>query len=169
MSCSIFISVGRTGLNGFCPIFGRCHSSCVLVLWTSTSNCNKYFKWLLFLLRKAQCSAPLGMESGKIKDAQITASSTLAVKTLAHLARLNIAFKAWEPSSNDNKQWIQVDLDKKTVITSIATQGLGCYYNWRCGSIFVTNYKLQYSADGLFFYYYTVPGQNSSKVGHALV
>ncbi|KAL9967905.1 hypothetical protein ACROYT_G026213 [Oculina patagonica] len=108
------------------------------------------------------CTEPLGMESGLITDAQITASSQWDANHAAIQGRLN--FKAgggkeggWSAQTNDVNQWIQVDLTSYTNVTWIATQGRNAINQW------VTKYKLQYSEDGVNFYYYMEPGQNSSK------
>lgn len=105
------------------------------------------------------------MESGLIKDAQITASSQWDGKHVPVQARLNFPESGgkrggWIASKNDLNQWIQVDLGSYTRVTGIATQGRGiAYYHQR-----VTNYKLEYSDDGLTFHYYKVPGESSPKV-----
>ena len=103
------------------------------------------------------------MESRHIKDAQITASSQWNGNYAAIQGRLN--FKAsggkqggWSARWNNGNQWIQVALGSYTKLTSIATQGRNAYSQW------VTAYKLQYSEDGVNFYYYKVPGQSSPKV-----
>ncbi|XP_078375887.1 uncharacterized protein LOC144659348 [Oculina patagonica] len=112
---------------------------------------------------KIACTEPLGMESGLITDAQITASSEWDANHVATQARLN--FKAgggkqggWSTRPNDLNQWIQIDLVSYTKVTRIATQGRNAAHNqW------VTKYKLQYSDDGVNFYYYMEAGQNSPK------
>ena len=103
------------------------------------------------------------MESRHIKDAQITASSQWNGNFAAIQGRLN--FKAsggkqggWSARSNNGNQWIQVALGSYTKLTSIATQGRNAFNQW------VSAYKLQYSEDGVNFYYYKVPGQSSPKV-----
>ena len=103
------------------------------------------------------------MESRRIKDAQVTASSQWDGNHAAIQGRLN--FKAgggkqggWSARQNNKNQWIQVALGSYTKLTSIATQGRNAYSQW------VTAYKLQHSEDGVNFYYYKVPGQSSPKV-----
>ena len=103
------------------------------------------------------------MESRLIRDAQITASSEWDSNHAAIQARLN--FKAgggkqgaWSARSNDVNQWIQVALGSYTKVTGIATQGRNGANQW------VTKYQLQYSDDGVNFYYYKAPGQRSPKV-----
>jgi len=108
------------------------------------------------------------METGLIKDGQITASSQWGTHFAAIQGRLN--FKGgkqksgqwksggWCARRNDANQWIQVALGSYTKLTSIATQGRNDYNQW------VTKYKLQYSDDGVNFHYYKTPGQSSPKV-----
>lgn len=116
------------------------------------------------------CSAPLGMESRKIKDSQIIAS-TETVANRAIYGRLHLRFHpiyhreiqsflsgAWTASRNDVDQWIQVDLASYTKVTGVATQGRSFGNDW------VTKYKLQYSNNGVRFYSYKAPGQRSAKV-----
>ena len=103
------------------------------------------------------------MESGVIKDAQLTASSQFDSNHAVTQGRLN--FKAgggkaggWSARTNDGSQWIQVALPSYTKITSCSTQGRNGFDQW------VTKYKLQYSEDGLTFHYYNEPGQSLPKV-----
>ncbi|XP_039183278.1 coagulation factor V isoform X2 [Crotalus tigris] len=74
------------------------------------------------------CSMPLGMESGAIKNSEITASSykkTWWSSWEPSLARLNLKGRtnAWQPKVNNKDQWLQIDLQQLTKITSIITQG----------------------------------------------
>ncbi|XP_034267842.1 coagulation factor V [Pantherophis guttatus] len=74
------------------------------------------------------CSMPLGMESGAIKNSEITASSykkTWWSSWEPFLARLNLKGRtnAWQPKVNNKNQWLQIDLQHLTKITSIITQG----------------------------------------------
>lgn len=49
------------------------------------------------------------MESGKITDEQITASSSFYDKNwLPHQARLNYNDNAWTPNEDSNREYIQV-------------------------------------------------------------
>ena len=117
---------------------------------------------LLFLIITA-CAEPLGMESGAISDAQITASSEFNGNHAATQGRLNflaVPGKAgsWSARTNDVNQWIQVKLPGYTRITRFATQGRNAFNQW------VTQYKLEYSEDGVTFHYYHEPGQSAAKV-----
>ena len=97
------------------------------------------------------CQVPLGMESGAIGDSQISASTAYAPNHSAQQARLHLKAGGGKPGSwsvkvNDLNQWLQVDLQKRTRVTRIATQGRnGKYTQW------VTKYKLQYGQDGNTF------------------
>ena len=118
----------------------------------------------LFLCKA--CSAPMGMENGQIRDAQITASSENDEDHAAVQGRLN--FKAgrgktgaWSAYGNLVNQWLQVDLGRYSIVTGIVTQGRNAHPQW------VTLYELQYSEDGVTFVYYKAPGQSSPKVSYA--
>ena len=111
------------------------------------------------------CSTPLGMESGAIKDAQITASTQSGENHAPSRARLNskstgVKTGAWSSRLLDLKQWLQVDLGRYTSVTGIATQGWNV--NWQHD--WVTKYRLQYSTDGVNFHFYKEKGDNSVKV-----
>eukprot|EP00063_Salmo_salar_P065133 XP_014039968.1 PREDICTED: neuropilin-2-like [Salmo salar] len=57
------------------------------------------------------CSNALGLESGKISDDQITASSSFYDNTwLPWQARLNNGNNAWTPNEDSSKEYIQVRL-----------------------------------------------------------
>lgn len=103
------------------------------------------------------------MESGLIKDAQITASSQYDANHAAIQGRLNFLAgggKAggWSTRSNTANQWIQIDLASYTKVTGVVTQGRNAFSQW------VTKYKLLYGDDGATFNYYHAPGQNLPKV-----
>jgi len=113
------------------------------------------------------CEKALGMESGAIKDVQITASSAWSAKLAPYQGRLNrkvgvaSSTGSWAARSNAN-QWLQVDLGNYyTTVSGVATQGRDVYSQW------VKQYKLQYSNDGTSFQYYREQGQNTDKVGVA--
>ena len=107
------------------------------------------------------------MEDGEIEDNEISASSEFAVPGLsASKARLNTKREsgAWAAATNNADQWLQIDLDDDdTQITRVATQGRDDDYNqW------VTNYKLQYSDDGVTFQYYREEGKINDMVKYVL-
>ena len=116
-----------------------------------------------FYLNFTVCVQALGMESGDIVDAQITASSEFDGNHAAKQGRLNfqaVPGKAgsWSARTNDVNQWIQIKLPGYTKITRFATQGRNAFNQW------VTQYKLEYSEDGVTFHYYHEPGHSAPKV-----
>ncbi|KAI4881883.1 hypothetical protein NFI96_013959 [Prochilodus magdalenae] len=93
------------------------------------------------------CSTPFGMESGKISDEQITASSSFYDgRWQPRLARLNNEDNAWTPAEDSNKEYIQVDLHFLKVLTGIATQGAISKETQK--SYYVTTFKLEVSTNG---------------------
>ncbi|OAD53525.1 Discoidin domain-containing receptor 2 [Eufriesea mexicana] len=76
-----------------------------------------------------QCIAPLGMESGTILNADITASSTFDTGNVGpHLARLKVENLggAWCPKNQitqEAREWLEIDLHTVHLITATATQG----------------------------------------------
>ena len=115
----------------------------------------------------AACTEALGMESGAISDAQISASSENDNNYAAPQGRLNfqesgIKRGAWSAKNIDGNQWLQIDLRNNTItVTRVATQGRnGNELQW------ITSYRLQYSnSTGIIsFQYYREQGQNREKV-----
>ncbi|XP_051563819.1 coagulation factor V [Myxocyprinus asiaticus] len=103
------------------------------------------------------CSVPLGMQSGLIKDNQITASSVASNWYSGHwhpwYARLNKqgTINAWQAKNNDMQQWIQVEFPVAKKISGIITQGAKSLGTEK----FVTKYTLEYSDDGKRWSKYT--------------
>ena len=102
------------------------------------------------------CIEPLGMESGVIRDSQITASSFHNNNPAQ--ARLNKL--GWTAALNDPKSWLQIDLGSYKIVTRLATRGSSQSVT---GS-WVTMYRLQYSDDGFMFHFYQEPRDSSAKV-----
>ena len=118
---------------------------------------------MVFLSFNTACASPLGLESGLVKDAQISASSQYDSNHAAIQGRLHFLAGGgkqggWSARTNNPKQWIQVDLLTYTKVTRVSTQGRNAFGQW------VTKYKLQYSDDGVTFRFYHDPGQSSAKV-----
>ncbi|XP_048861849.1 neuropilin-2-like isoform X1 [Brienomyrus brachyistius] len=110
------------------------------------------------------CSSPFGMESGKISDSQITASSSFSDgRWTPQQARLNNDDNGWTPSEDNVKEYIQVDLSFLRVLTGIATQGAVSKDTQR--SYFVTTFKLEVSTNGEDWMIYR-HGKNQ-KIFHA--
>ncbi|XP_044165960.1 uncharacterized protein LOC114964732 isoform X11 [Acropora millepora] len=110
-----------------------------------------------------ECADALGMENGAIPDGKISASSEWDPKHAAKQARLHFPggpgiAGSWSSRQNDVNQWLQIDLGiQNAKVTGLATQGRANANQW------VTKYKLQYSHDGVNFYYYKEPGQGVAK------
>ena len=107
------------------------------------------------------CKNPkaLGMESGKIEDSQITASSEWNAQHSATNSRLNFAKNSgsWSSRRNDLNQWLQVDFKYRATITDILTQGRGRYNQW------VRSYTVSYSNDGVTFKPYQRSGKDKVR------
>ena len=95
------------------------------------------------------------MEIQVISDAQITASTQW---NNYFSARLNLG--GWVTIPIDPRQWLQVDLGTYASVTSVATQGV----NLGLEKLWIVNYNLQYSDDGLTFRFYKGPGETQPKV-----
>jgi len=106
---------------------------------------------LMYLPHFSECisSVALGMESLKIVDAQITASSLYNVNHAPWLARLNRRFTGkaggWSAVSQKAGDWIQVNFYSVKTVGAIATQGRYDAYQW------ITSYSLSYSNNGNSF------------------
>uniref|UniRef100_A0A3B4U9T4 Neuropilin n=1 Tax=Seriola dumerili TaxID=41447 RepID=A0A3B4U9T4_SERDU len=110
------------------------------------------------------CSNAFGMESGKITDDQITASSSFYDEHwLPRQARLNYNDNAWTPNEDSNREYIQVDLHTLKVLTGIATQGAISKETEK--TYYVTTFKLEVSTNGEDWMVYR-HGKNH-KVFHA--
>jgi len=89
-------------------------------------------------------AGPVGVESGAILDAQMTASSTLATWE-PELGRLN-GPRAWlQPNPQVAGEWLQVDLLHVRTITEIKTQGNFIFNEW------VISYKIEFAGEDLIF------------------
>ena len=76
----------------------------------------------LSVLAAGKSLFPLGLESGVIKDTQITDSGYFNSNP-ARLGRLR-GNKGWCAKAG-NDEWMQIDLKQPMVITAVATQGYG--------------------------------------------
>ncbi|XP_044176026.1 receptor-type tyrosine-protein phosphatase S-like [Acropora millepora] len=111
------------------------------------------------LLVVSACLMPLGIERGRITNAQITASTQYGAPYRSYDARLNSKRGSWVPTSLNTHQWLQVDLGKKTSVTEIKTQGRHDYGHW------VTSYRVSYIDDGSNFQ--TYQENNKDKIFQA--
>lgn len=74
-------------------------------------NNNNLFLPLFLSSPGFHCNTVFGMESGKISDEQISASSTFYDgRWLPRMARLNNEDNAWTPAEDSNKEYIQVTI-----------------------------------------------------------
>ncbi|KAI1724460.1 protein tyrosine kinase domain-containing protein [Ditylenchus destructor] len=96
--------------------------------------------------------SPLGMESGKIVDSQISASSSfdlISVGPQNSRIRTELFSGAWCPKQqirNSSYEFLQVDLERNTVILGIETQGR---YGNGTGREYVEQYFIDYWRTGL--------------------
>ena len=88
-----------------------------------------------------KCAGPLGMESGRIKNSEITASSQKPDYP-SYLGRLKR--KGWCAAKADPFQYLQIKLPSAAKVTHIATQGVG-------NDSFVERYFVQWSREDEVF------------------
>ncbi|XP_034070185.1 inactive carboxypeptidase-like protein X2 [Gymnodraco acuticeps] len=100
---------------------------------------------------KAECP-PMGLETSKIDDFQLHASTTKRYGLGAHRGRLNIQAGiyeddlydgAWCAGRDDPLQWFEVDARRLTKFTGVITQGRSSLWS----SDWVTSYKVMVSND----------------------
>jgi len=123
--------------------------------------CREY-KTVLFVYHFfVDCQAPLGMEDGRITDAQITATgSHQSPGCSPQYARLNTAGSyllfpsyAWCPKTTSDMEHLQVDFGSVKTVTKVATQGRN--YN----SQYVKTFSLSFSNDSTTWIDYKVNEQ----------
>uniref|UniRef100_A0A8C5PCX5 Neuropilin n=1 Tax=Leptobrachium leishanense TaxID=445787 RepID=A0A8C5PCX5_9ANUR len=94
-----------------------------------------------------QCNVPLGMESGRISDEQTSASSMYTDgRWSAQQSRLNSDDNGWTPNTDNNKEYLQIDLRFLTLLTAVATQG--AISKETNVDYYVKSYKLEVSTNG---------------------
>lgn len=106
------------------------------------------------------------MENYKITAAQISASSQFDENHAPSQGRLHVKggggySGCWSAGASNLGQWIQIDLRVETNVEFVATQGRHGNLNQQ-----VTQYRLQYSKDGLSFLVYRKAGENSDAVSN---
>ena len=97
------------------------------------------------------------MQNRTINDSQCTASSSYSNFTGPERARLNTWGKyismmvyllaGWRAETNDDKQWLQVTLERLLTVTRIATQGGYFYYKNKLHQGWVKSFSLAYSLE----------------------
>ncbi|XP_022532131.2 probable carboxypeptidase X1 [Astyanax mexicanus] len=97
---------------------------------------------------------PLGLESLRVKDTQLQASSFQRRGLGPHRGRLNIQSGvedgdiydgAWCALYEDKKQWLQVDALRATRFTGVIIQGRTSLWSWN----WVETFKIQFSNDSI--------------------
>ena len=103
------------------------------------------------------------MESGKINNSQITASSVWRETSEYQpwAGRLNNPNGLWAAGQARVDEWLQIDFKQKMVVTKIATQGRPNHVQW------VTSYKISFSKDAVLWNFYKENGKE--KVGRFTV
>jgi hypothetical protein len=86
---------------------------------------------------------PLGVESGVISSEQITASTYYSIHT-AEQARGN-SKNSWQPTPDDSKPWIRIDLGKVMEVHGLGTKGDYSQNAW------TTKYTVYTSEDGVTY------------------
>ncbi|XP_033111313.1 lactadherin-like [Anneissia japonica] len=94
-----------------------------------------------------KCDKPLGLESGNVRPDDIHASSELDKWHGPDRGRLNLrpdlnAGGSWTAKTNDQSQWIQVNMRRVLNVSGIITQGRSGHY-----SQWVTSFIVLYSMD----------------------
>ncbi|KAL9955705.1 hypothetical protein ACROYT_G037065 [Oculina patagonica] len=101
------------------------------------------------------CEAGLGLESYKIPDSSVKASTGNAINGRLHFFPKVGQKGGWVAENIIERTWFQVDFGSWTKVTRISTQGRQDVDQW------VTKYRVSYSYDGVFFKYYK---ENSGDV-----
>ena len=115
----------------------------------------------IFVFVWFKCEDPLGMESKIITDAQISVSSSFHV-WFWEPSDVRLNNFGWRANTDDQNQWIKVDLRRYTKVTRVATQG-GRSRNYGVSG-WVTNFKILYSLDGVLWQMYKEPGNSNASV-----
>ena len=92
------------------------------------------------------CNRPLGLQNRRLKNNQITASSSYPGLPTWR-ARLHHA-QAWCARYNNHNQWIKFDFVSVTKVTGVAVQGRSNAHQW------VTRYLLYFSQDNVHWAVY---------------
>ena len=119
------------------------------------AHCFKYYAG-------RQCNQPMGLQSGRLKNSLVTASSQWDNYHAPYLARLHWKRRgrymgAWSAKHNNRYQWLQLDFGRAAKIIRLATQGRQDADQW------VTQYYVMHSLDGIRFVEYKE--RNNRRVG----
>ena len=97
------------------------------LLTTTNQSRAKFFYSSTFFAES--CSDELGMQSKRIANERITASSSKNTDNSPHFARLD-GSKAWCSALYDKLPYIQIQLEEPKIITEIITQGSSYHRAW---------------------------------------
>ena len=116
------------------------------------------------------CNSSLGLENGRVKDSQLSATS---YKSYMYISRLSQSYnmKAKHGRLNNKLAWcglgpyrdvrpvsyFQVDFGEEVQMTGLATQGLKNSFF----SYFVKTYKVKFSFNGSHWFNYSTPNKVS--------
>ena len=108
----------------------------------------------IFFLSVGLCNGVLGLQNGRLKNKQITASSSWP-GLYTWRARLHHS-QAWCARYNNHNQWLKFDFLRPTKVTGIALQGRSNVHQW------VTRFLLHSSLDNVHWNVYRY--KNNDKV-----
>ncbi|XP_071398755.1 discoidin, CUB and LCCL domain-containing protein 2 isoform X2 [Centroberyx affinis] len=122
----------------------------------------------LFTFKTNGCYGTLGLESGGVADAQLSASSVWEWNNIIGQhsvwapsgARLKKAGLPWASAQGDQQQWLQVDLKREKRITGITTTGSTV----REYQFYVSAYRVFYSNDGQQWFTYREVDSTQDKI-----
>uniref|UniRef100_A0A8C7RGL3 Discoidin, CUB and LCCL domain containing 2 n=1 Tax=Oncorhynchus mykiss TaxID=8022 RepID=A0A8C7RGL3_ONCMY len=111
--------------------------------------------FLSLALALSGCYGTLGLESGVVRDSQLSASSVWEWSDVIGQpsewapsgARLKRVGLPWASAHSDQQQWLQVDLKKEKRITGITTTGSTLLEY----QFYVSAYRILYSNDGQYW------------------
>ena len=109
------------------------------LLTTTNQSRAKFFYSSTFFAES--CSDELGMQSKRIANERITASSSKNTDNSPHFARLD-GSKAWCSALYDKLPYIQIQLEEPKIITEIITQGSSYHRAW------ATKYEARFLENG---------------------
>ena len=97
-----------------------------------------------------RCNRPLGMQHGRVRNNQLTGSSSWdknhgPSNGRLHFRRVGARTGAWSARHNNRYQWLQVDFGRPKRVTILSTQGRQDARQW------VTQYYVTYSQDETHF------------------
>ncbi|XP_072033086.1 uncharacterized protein [Amphiura filiformis] len=127
-------------------------AACINRVTTYECVCSDGFTGTQCEQETASCIQALGLETGEITDAQLSATTQRGTFFSVFNARLNLITGftnagGWSAFTNDANQWVQVNLLSQKEVTGVITQGRQDADEW------VTRYRVQYSVDAINWQY----------------